>query len=386
MKVLTRLKITEVSAVDRGAGEQCRIVLAKRDDSDYSNTEPSVEERARAKMEGRAALRDAEDIERRKREGGDEDRNRYFDLLTGRTTTAELYGVDKSAAGDEEEGLIAATDGVPKKHRSITFDTIAGERMRFPSERALAEWLAIQSRIRKSTSEDPNPMSFEDKIRDIAKREGVVVIAKIMVADNRSYGISESELVDLISNHERRDGESPAQCFTRQYEAYNDDGAALRKAIAIAKNMPFEDDSEARAEADSRAAMDELVAIGKQRWPGLSRSQQFARAYECNVALAKRATRRPGPSTSFPFPTEKAMSLEPRVTSGGMDSFLDVDADSPRAYQELMKLVEQQRREGESEAAAFERVFLDPANKTLALRALGQRAPTESSPPRQRQY
>jgi len=80
------------------------------------------------------------------------------------------------------------------------------------------------------------------------------------------------------------------------------------------------------------------------------------------------------------------MSLEPRVTSGGMDSFLDVDADSPRAYQELMKLVEQQRREGESEAAAFERVFLDPANKTLALRALGQRAPTESSPPRQRQY
>jgi hypothetical protein len=80
------------------------------------------------------------------------------------------------------------------------------------------------------------------------------------------------------------------------------------------------------------------------------------------------------------------MSLEPRVTSGGMDSFLDVDADAPRAYQELMKLVEQQRREGETEAASFERVFLDPANKTLALRALGQRAPAESSPPRQRQY
>jgi len=76
------------------------------------------------------------------------------------------------------------------------------------------------------------------------------------------------------------------------------------------------------------------------------------------------------------------MSLEPRVTSGGMDSFLDVDADAPAAYQELMKLVEQQRREGESEAAAFERVFLDPANRTLAMKALGQR-PTESSPPRQ---
>ena len=226
-------------------------------------------------------------------------------------------------------------------------------------------------------------MSFEDKIRDIAKREGVVVIAKIMVADNRSYGISESELVDLISNHERKPDESPAQCFARHYEANNEDGLSLRKAVAIAKNMPFEDDSEARAEADSRAAMAELTAIGKQRWPSLTKAQQFARAYECNGALAKRATRRPSPSTSFPFPTEKAMSLEPRVTSGGMESFLDVDADAPAAYAELMKLVEQQRREGESEAAAFERVFLDPANKTLALRALGQRVPTESSPPRQ---
>ena len=129
-----------------------------------------------------------------------------------------------------------------------------------------------------------------------------------------------------------------------------------------------------------------LVALGKQRWPGLTSAQRFARAFETNPALAKRAHRRPGPSTSFPHPTSKAMSLEPRVTSGGMDSFLDVDADAPRAYQELMKLVEQQRREGETEAASFERVFLDPANKTLALRALGQRAPAESSPPRQRQY
>ena len=101
-------------------------------------------------------------------------------------------------------------------------------------------------------------MSFEEKIHDIAKREGVVVIAKIMVADNRSYGISESELVDLISNHERRDGESPAQCFARHYEAPNEVGLSLRKAIAIAKNMPFEDDSEAEAEKDSRAAIDEL--------------------------------------------------------------------------------------------------------------------------------
>ena len=56
---------------------------------------------------------------------------------------------------------------------------------------------------------------YKQKLSDIAKREGVVVIAKIMVAENRAYCITESELVDLISN--QRDGESPAQTFARHF-------------------------------------------------------------------------------------------------------------------------------------------------------------------------
>ena len=35
---------------------------------------------------------------------------------------------------------------------------------------------------------------YKQKLSDIAKREGVVVIAKIMVAENRAYCITESEL------------------------------------------------------------------------------------------------------------------------------------------------------------------------------------------------
>ena len=57
---------------------------------------------------------------------------------------------------------------------------------------------------------------YKQKLSDIAKREGVVVIAKIMVAENRAYCITESELVDLIFN-DRQDGESPAQTFARHF-------------------------------------------------------------------------------------------------------------------------------------------------------------------------
>jgi len=69
-KVLTRLKITEVSAVDRGAGENCKIVLSKRDD--------------------------------------DASRLNLVDVFTGKITAAEALGihVDKSAEGDEAERVV----------------------------------------------------------------------------------------------------------------------------------------------------------------------------------------------------------------------------------------------------------------------------------------
>src|SRR5262249_6964081 len=61
-KILTRIRINEVSLVDRGAGENCRVVISKRDDSaDDRHVELSAEERARAESEGATALRHAEE-------------------------------------------------------------------------------------------------------------------------------------------------------------------------------------------------------------------------------------------------------------------------------------------------------------------------------------
>src|SRR5262249_61935045 len=86
-------------------------------------------------------------------------------------------------------------------------------------------------RLMHKQHEDTPTMTPEQKLRDIAKREGVHVIAKIMVADSRSYGITQDELVELISNHERQPDESAAKCFSRHYEADTADGLALRKAV-----------------------------------------------------------------------------------------------------------------------------------------------------------
>jgi hypothetical protein len=382
VKVLTRLRIDEVSAVDAGAGKGVKIMLMKRADGADDPVELSVQERARAKMEGRAALRDAEDIERRKREGGDENRNLYFNLLTGRVTTAELYGgVDKSLRRDEDtpaDELVGGND-----HPASKIADLLVESGKHPDRQSALDHLLHNPRgaamLRRLSKSEDSPMPIN--LSDVVKNHGVIALAKFMCEQNSSFGATEHELVALATEDAQRKhpDATPAGAFAKLFM----ESVELREAIEIAKGAALQDDVAEELERDSRKACEELSAIGKARWPSLSPAQRFARAAETNPQILKRAHRRPGPSTSFPHPTSKAMSLEPRVTSGGMNSFLDVDADAPAAYQELMKLVQQQRREGETEAAAFERVFLDPANKTLALKALGQRAPTESSPPRQ---
>src|SRR5262249_24398782 len=155
--------------------------------------------------------------------------------------------------------------------------------------------------LRRLTKQhDDTPTMTTPDLQAIAKREGVHVICKIMVADQRSYGITQDELVAMISNHERKEGESAAKCFSRHYEADTADGLALRKAVEITKNAPLQGDSE--AEADAAAACRELQAIGNERWPSLTPSQRFAGAAETTPQILKRAHRRHSPISTFPFP------------------------------------------------------------------------------------
>jgi hypothetical protein len=345
-KILTRLRIDEVSAVDRGAGERCRIVLSKR--------------------------------------ANDVPRLNLIDIFQRRITAAEALGihVNKSAEGDEAEGLIAepkhvvdndgADGGVPKKHRSITFDTVDGTRMKFPNERSLAEWLAIQSRISKS-KKDPTPMSID--LSAVVKAHGIGALCRHMIKSASSFGVHEHELVQLATEdaNRRYPSDSPAMAFSKLFM----ESSELREAIEIAKNASLQDAVAEELERDSRKACEELSAIGKARWPSLSRSQQFARAAETNPAILNRAHRRPGPSTSFAHPVTKMpeqVSLEPRVADNQ-----NVD-DAGEALAQLRQIA-RDRWPNESEAEAFIRVMSDAEYGDLINRALAR--PTGSTPPRQ---
>src|SRR5262249_12349526 len=119
VKVLTRLRINEVSVVDRGAGEQCKILISKRaDDDDLFNDEWHREQAAIAERmndELRAELRAV-----------DEARERFAANWDRHVNKSDADTVAKSAVR-------------PKKHRQVEFDLADGTHLKFPNERALAE-------------------------------------------------------------------------------------------------------------------------------------------------------------------------------------------------------------------------------------------------------
>ncbi len=142
-------------------------------------------------------------------------------------------------------------------------------------------------------------------IHEIAKRVGVSAIAKAIVDEGRSYGISEHELTELIQQEAeltRKSGETPAQCFARFYSAPENVG--LRKAIAIAKGapplleiepMPVANDGD---QDEAMAELETLAEAERRRDPRLSKAQAFAKAFThpANAELAARAHRRPQPT------------------------------------------------------------------------------------------
>jgi len=158
---------------------------------------------------------------------------------------------------------------------------------------------AMLQRLTKHHEDTPTMTTPQDKLRDLAKRAGPIAIAKVIVEEDNSYGITEYEMTALVVECAKRDHPelSEAQAFARVFSDQSEAGVVLRKAFNVVKAAAHTADVD-----DSAEAMRELVEIGKRRWPSLTPAQQFARSFECNPELAKRAHKRPSPLTSFPFP------------------------------------------------------------------------------------
>jgi hypothetical protein len=287
VKVLTNLRIDEVSAVDRGAGDGVKIVLMKRDDRPRSK--PHVERAARAK------------------------RHRYGAYLKIFASKAD------DGNGDD------ANVGVSDHHASKVADLLV-ESGKYPHRAAALDHLlhssrgaALLQRLHKAAEtekESPSMKSYE-RWQDIVKSHGVnglVEVAKNITDAEESFGITEIEFVNLIDIASRAaHPELGARALEKVYEC----NPVLARAINVIKAWPMP------------MSLEPMVATGASGFP----------------STRMRSGSSPGRGDD----------------SGDVDSVGVSDA-----YEQLVKMAEQQRRAGESASQAFERVYLDPGNRHLA--------------------
>jgi hypothetical protein len=284
VRVLSRLRVSEVSVVDRGAGEGCHVMLRKR------NGKPDYE----------AFFGKIFGVEKKRIHGG----YPMPDMGVKKNTDDILS--DFADDDDETERLSADADrddderpdgGEPEEYGAPT-DNL--ERLR-------------------------DAMKSEDAMRDPMRRLkslDAVQICKTMSNEGNAFGLSEHDLVSLIDNYAKAHGKSFVDIFTAQDEV----GLACRKAVDIAKNAQFVSRTSTMSKAggmpgratltprssgfsgkpaqqnvnnpkSALAALQELVDAQRAANPALSESQAWQLVYthpdNAGLAARERAENRP---------------------------------------------------------------------------------------------
>jgi hypothetical protein len=163
----------------------------------------------------------------------------------------------------------------------------------------------------------PTATGPEALLKAVNDHDAVLAVAKHMVTTGKAYGMTEHAFSDALMVHARKHrlaGESDVGAFSRILTAQDDAGLNLRKALQIAKQQvpsPFDvtpvyvGGADARDVDNAARAMAQLERLGEQLRaanPELTKEGAFAKAFADNPELAARAHRRPGPTTSYPFP------------------------------------------------------------------------------------
>ena len=244
------------------------------------------------------------------------------EVRSNRETFAEIFRVGKADDRDDDDG----NDDTEKRvdHHASTVADLLVEAGTFPHRAAAlhhvlhsATGQALLARIRKAADQpakDP-PM---DTVYSIMKDAGIAGTCAAIVSKGHTT-ITESELVEAASKvaAERYPGLTEAQAFDRIYSDRGEEGQALRKAVAIAKAMPFmptmvggpEAMHEAVDAVESSEAYQQLVSMAEKMRAAspelkLSAAQAFDKVFTDpkNAALAASAHRRPAATTYYEFP------------------------------------------------------------------------------------
>jgi len=289
-RILRNLRIDEVSACLKGAGEGTRVLIGKSDDTlrhrkrlrkmfgsiDYAKATVSFENAT--PPEPREGPDDVDDV--------DDD-----------------YSDDAKVSPALERMVAAMIEADPQLSREHAIHCL----LHTARGRSLAQHMT-------STTKG-HPMDRNAELQAIAKEFGVARLAKLLVAENNAHSITEHELTKLIDDEAqktRKAGERPATAFARFYSA--PENLELRKAVQISKGTSdspypyprlldvqptFVGGKDATdVNNDGSKAYEQLVAMAeelRQRSPTLTPAQAFERIFteQANSALAARAHRRP---------------------------------------------------------------------------------------------
>jgi hypothetical protein len=269
VRVLRNLKITEVSGVDKGAGDGCRVVLFKRDTPDNGDLEaPSKISPDNIDDEAYAAAL-------------------HFLTRTahGAAVMRRLFptGVNSPADIEHLAQMVArimrnSDDAEPSDMHQPWADTIDDT----------------------TDTEKKVHMDRDTELQAIVKRDGNVVQLCKRICKEGSGGISESELTSLITEYAQQlyPDMSPEIAFSKAYLSAA--AEPLRRAIQIAKGMlqPVQPvqvgggDSDGDDAAKAYGHLERLAEATRKRLPGLSASQAFERAAKERPDLLARAVPR----------------------------------------------------------------------------------------------
>jgi hypothetical protein len=214
---------------------------------------------------------------------------------------------------------------------------------------------------------------MQDTIHSIMKDGGIAATCAAIVQKG-STTITEHELVEAVTKiaAERYPTLTAAQAFARVYTE-GEEARIVQQALSIAKAAEFTPmvvgGDDARDLSDESEAIAQLKELGRRRWPAATEAEQFERAITdpANVSIARRAHRRPSPTTVYAMPN----------SSPGSVAKSDPVPDAGSAYGELMLKAEAYRDAHPelSIAQAFSKIYNDRSNIELAKRERAESAP-----------
>ena len=240
-KLLTRLKISEVSAVDAAAGENCKILLRKRD-------QDAVTRATAALKTSVGMILDSDGSEEEKRSELAETFTQ-FQMHLDREITGKSLGkgvlereqrrvregfakIFAGKADDDDGDDVAKAD---RDHHDIGGKGLASA----TAELALDLIHHHRRRLGLVEKADTTKESTMDNLTSISKsHEDLMSFCKRAVEDGEPGGVSENALVEAVTRHActRFPNERSDVAFTKMWDAPTPEGLLLRKAARLCRD------------------------------------------------------------------------------------------------------------------------------------------------------